>query len=134
MNADSSPGNPSEKRAILSGCPALIFHLLRMFWFTALALLIVVGYGLRAGWSTPKQWSDGFFFSAVAQLLIAVVTLMAPPGEALDASSVRYVTNGNIAETRSELILDTLRRKKFGIRAFIGFLLTILIAAVCLWI
>ena len=68
MNADSSPDNPSGKQKILPGCAVWIFHLLRMFWLTELALLIVVLYGLRAGWST-RQWSDGLFFGAAAQIM-----------------------------------------------------------------
>jgi hypothetical protein len=132
MNADSSPGNPSEKRAILPGWAALIFRLLRMFWLTALALLLVVLYGLRAGWSAPRQWSDGFFIAGCIQVMIAAISLMSPPGEALDASSLRYVANSNVSDTRQQLILDTLRRKKFGLGAGIGGLLTMLIAAVVL--
>ncbi len=125
--------NPSEKRAILPGCAALIFHLVRMFWLTALALLMVVLYGLRAGWSAPQQWSDGFFTAAMAQVVIAAAMLLAPAGEALDASSVRYVANADVTENRYQLILDSLRRQKFGMRAFIGALLTVLISAVLLW-
>lgn len=134
MNADSSRGNRSEKRAILPGSAVLIFHLLRMFWFTALALLIVVLYGLRAGWSAPWQWSDGFSIAAAAQVMIGAITMLAPAGEALDASSLRYVAKGDITETRQQLIVDTLRRKKFGVRVFIGAFLTILISAVFLWV
>jgi hypothetical protein len=134
MNADSSPGNQSEKRAILPGCTAMILQLLRMFWLTVLALLMVVLYGLRAGWSVPQQWSDGFFIAAFAQWIIAAIMMLGTPGEALDAASLRYVANSDITETRLQLFLDTLRKRKFGIRAGIGGLLTILIAAVLLWV
>jgi len=134
MNADSSPGNPSGKRSILPGCAAWIFHLLRMFWLTELALLIVALFGLRGGWSTPRQWSDGLFFGATAQIMIAGVMIFATSGEALDASSTRYVDHGNVNETYSQLVLDKLRRKKFGLMTFLGGMLTMLIAALVLWV
>jgi hypothetical protein len=132
MNTDSYPGNPSAKRAILSGCAVWIFHLLRMFWLTELALLLVVLYGLHAGWSTPRQWSDGLFISAFAQIVVASATMYGTRGEALDASYVRYVNHGNITETHNQLVLDALHRMKFGLRAFLGGLLTMLIAALVL--
>ncbi len=136
MNADYSSGNPSGKRAALPGCAAWFFHQLRVFWITELALLIVVLYGLRAGWSwtAPRQWSDGFFLAGAIQVVIAAVTILAPTGEALDASTVRYVSKGDVSDTRHELFLDTLRRKKFGLRVFLGALLTMLIAEAVLWV
>jgi hypothetical protein len=134
MHANSSPGNPSEKRAILAVCAALIFRLLRLFWFTALSLLMVVLYGLRAGWSAPHQWSDGFCIAALVQVMIAGISLLGTPGEAYYAASARYVPNGNINETFQRLLLDTLHMKKFGMRAFMGALLTFLISAVLLWV
>jgi hypothetical protein len=132
MNADSSPDNPSEKRKILPGYIVWIFHLLRMFWLTELVLLIVVLYGLGVGWSTPRQWSDGVFFGAMAQIMFAGVTILGSRGEALDASSLRYVDHGNITETFRLLSLEALRKKKFGLIAFLGGLLTMLIAALVL--
>ncbi len=71
MNATLSPGNPSEKRTKLASFAALIFLLLRMFWVTELILLLVVLYGLYAGWSELSQWSDAFFYAAIAQMFIA---------------------------------------------------------------
>jgi hypothetical protein len=133
MNNNSSHGNRSEKRAILPLCAALIFRMLLMFWFTALSLLIVVLYGLRAGWSAPRQWSDGFCIAALIQVMIALISLMGTPGEAYYAASVRYVPNGSINETFQHLLLDILHMKKFGVRAFVGGLLTFLISAVLLW-
>jgi hypothetical protein len=134
MNSDSSPSNPSGKQAILPGCAVWIFHLLRMFWLTELALLLVVLYGLYAGWSTPRQWSDGLFIDALIQIMVAGVTMYGTRGEALESSLVRYVDRGSISETRSLLVLDTLRRMKFGLRAFLGGMLTMLIAALVLWV
>lgn len=132
MNAVSSPGNPSGKRVTYSGCAAWLPRLLRMFWVTELALLAVVVYGLRAGWSTPRQWSDGLFFDAVAQMMVAGVILLMPLGDAYDASWLRYVDHGDVEETRYQLFLDTMRRKQFGLRAFLGGMLTMLFAALAL--
>jgi hypothetical protein len=134
MNADSSPDNPSGKLKILPGCAVWIFNLLRMFWLTELALLIVVLYGLRVGWSTPRQWSDGLFICAAAQMMIAGVMILAASGEALDASSVRYLDHGNVNETYSQLVFDKLRRRKFGVAAFLGGMLTMLISGFVLWV
>ena len=69
-----------------------------MFWLTELALLLVVLYGLHSGWSTPRQWSDGLFIDAVVQLVVAGAMMYSTRGDALDASWVRYVNHGNIAE------------------------------------
>ncbi len=134
MNANSSPSKPSRKQAALSGFAAAIFHYLRQFWLTALALLIVVYYGLHHGWSAQRQWSDGFCFASLSLVVIAAITLMAPPGEALDASLVRYVKDGNISETRHELFLETLHKRKFALATFLGGLLTFLIAEIVLWV
>jgi len=130
MNADSSNNNLSKKRAVLPVCAALI----RMFWFTALSLLLVVLYGLRAGWSAPRQWSDGFCIAALVQVMIALISLLGTPGESYYASSVRYVCDGDINETLQHLLLDTLHMEKFGIRAIIGALLAFLISAIMLWV
>jgi len=134
MNTDSSQGNHSEKRAVLLVCAALIFRLLRIFWFTALSLLIVILYGLRAGWSAPQQWSDAFCIAALIQVMIAGISLLGTPGEAYYAAPARYVPNGNINETFQHLLLDTLHMKRFGMRAFMGALLAFLISAVLLWV
>ncbi len=134
MDADSSSDNPSGKRKILPGCAVWIFQLLRLFWLTELVLLIVVLGGLRAGWSTPRQWSDALFFGAVAQLMVAGVMILGSKGEALDASSVRYVDHGNVTETFLLLSYESLRRKKYGLIAFLGGVLTMLIAGIVLWV
>jgi len=134
MKADSSPGNPSEKRAILPGCAALIFHLLRMFWVTGLALLLVVVYGLYAGWSEPKQWSNAFFYAAIAQIFIAAIAMSGLSEEMSAASEVRYIAKGNVSDTRNQLFQMDMGKMTFSLRVFIGGLLTILIAAVCLWV
>jgi hypothetical protein len=134
MNANSFPGDPSEKRAILPGCVPLIFLFLRMFWFTILSLLIVVLYGRHAGWSAPQQWSDGFFIAALAQVMTAGVSLLGTQGEAYHAASVRYLADGNINETLQRLLLDTFRMKRFAIGTFIGSLLTALISMGLLWV
>ena len=128
MNADSSSGNPSGKRASPPGWAASIFQLLRLFWLTVLAWLIVVLYGLNAGWSTHPQWSNGFFIAAFAQVIIAA-SMVIQPGEDFSSFTVRYVANGDIDQTRRQMVLESLRKQKFGVRAFIGALLTGLISA-----
>jgi hypothetical protein len=134
MNTDSSHDNRSGKRAILPVCAAFIFRLLRMFWFTAVSIVIVVLYGLRAGWSTPRQWSDEFFIAAVIQGLAAGISLLGPQGEAYYAASARYVPKGSVNETFQLLLREPLHMKKFGIRALIGALFVLLISAVLLWV
>ncbi len=134
MNTDPSPGNPSGKRKILPGCVVWIFQLMRMFWLAELTLLIVVLYGLRAGWSTPRLWSNGLFFGAIAQILVAGITIMGSTGEAVDASTMRYVDHGNIMDTFRLLSLDALRKKRFGVIAFLGGVLTMLMAGLELWV
>ena len=134
MNTDSSDDNRSEKRAFLPVCTALIFRLLRVLWFNALSLLVVVLYGLHAGWSTPRQWSDGFCFAAFIQVMIAGTSLLGTPGESYYAASVRYVPGGSINDTLQHLLSDTPHMKKFGIKALIGALLAFLISAVLLWV
>ena len=134
MNADSSPDNPSGKRKTLPGCVFLILHLLRMFWLTGLVLLIVVLYGLRGGWSTPRQWSDGLFFGAAIQIMVAGVTLLGSRWEAMDASTMRYVDHGSITETFRLLSDESMRKKIFGALTFLGGMLTLLIAGLVLWV
>ncbi len=132
MNADSTPGNPSGKRAVLPGLAASIFHLLRMFWLFELAMLLLAVYGMRAGWSAPKQWSDGFFLAGCIQVVVAAVSTMATPRDALDAATLRWVPGSDVSDTRYDLLLRSLRIKNFGLRAFIGSVLTFLMAAVVL--
>ncbi len=121
---------PSEKRSFA----ARVLRLLRMWWLPALAMLGVVALGLRAGWSAPGQWSNGFSIAGAAQVIIAAIMMMATPADALDASTLRYVANSSVSDTRFGLVLDTLRRKKFGLRVLIGGLLSFLLAAVVLWV
>ena len=85
-----------------------------MFWLTELALLIVVLYGLRAGWSTPRQWSDGLFFGAAIQIMVAGITLLGSRGEAMDASSQRYVDHGNTTDTFGCCSLNRCARRDLG--------------------
>ena len=134
MNADSSPDTLSGKRKILPGCAVWPFKLLRMFWLTELVLLIVVLYGLRAGWSTPRQWSDAFFIGACALILVAAVTMFGSRGDAMDAYSMRYVEHANITETLHLLSLESMRKIRFGMITFLGGLLTMLIAGIVLWV
>ena len=134
MSADSAPDDPSDERKILPGCVGWIFQLPRMFWLAELTLLIVGLYGLRAGWSTERQWSDGLFFGAAVQLMVAGVTLLGSRWEALDSSSLRYVDHGNVAETFGVLALESLRKRKFGVIAFLGGMLTMLISGLVLWV
>lgn len=128
MNVDPYPDPSTQKRAGLPGWAAWMLDLLRKFWLTGLAWLAVALYGLRAGWTTPMQWSDGLFFDAVAQIAVAAIMMLVPTGEALDASSLRYVDHGNVEDTRLQLVRDTLRRKQFGLRALLGGVLTMLLA------
>ena len=132
MNADSSPGNSVEKRAIPPGCAALVLKVFRMFWFTAVILLLVVLYGLYAGWSAPRQWSDGFFLAAAAQVMFAGISMLGSSRDPSYAAEVRYVADGNITETHKQLVIDLLRRETFAVRAFAGGVLTILIAWIAL--
>ncbi len=133
MNDKASyPGNPAGKRTSLPRYAALALGLLRTFWMMPLALLIVVFVGMRSGWTTPRQWSDGFFVAASVQVLIAAMMLMAPAGEALDASWVRYMPNSNVSETRHQLLMETLHKKRWALASFIGGALTFLIAEIVL--
>ena len=129
MRATPSPGNPSEKRAKLASWATLIFQLLRLFWVTELILLLVVLYGLYAGWSVPRQWSDAFFYAAAAQIIIAGIPLLGSTGEVSSAAEVRYVAKGDVSETRQQLAQVAMGKLTFSLRVFIGSLLTILIAA-----
>lgn len=134
MNAYSSSGGPSEKRAVLPGWAAAFFHQVRLFWLSELILLGTVGYGLRAGWSTQRQWSDGFFLAAAIQVLIASITFLAPQHDAIDASLLRYVPGSNIADTRKDMVMDMLRQRAFAVRVFFGALLTMLISGLIVWL
>jgi hypothetical protein len=134
MNSDASPDNPSGKQKILPGWAVWPFKLLRMFWLTELAWLIVYLYGLRAGWSTPRQWSDGLFIGASGLILVAAVAMFGSRGDALDAYSMRYVEHANITETLRLLSLESMRKIRFGMITFLGGLLTMLVAGIVLWV
>jgi hypothetical protein len=132
MSAESSSGNPSEKRVILPGFVKVIFHQVRMYWLFEGTLLLVGLYGLIAGWSTPRQWSDVLFYAALAQMLFAWIWMQGSSRETADSAYVRYVPGGDISRTRQELVVDYLRKETFGFRAFMGALLTLVIAFVIL--
>ncbi len=132
MNADSSPGNSSKMHTSIPGVAVWIFRLLRTFWLTELALLLVALYGLQAGWSIKRQWSDGFFVAALAQIIIAGMTILGSPQELSGASYVRYIANSSISDTFHELLSISLHKQRFGVRAFIGALITLLISGLFL--
>ncbi len=111
-----------------------ILNLARLFWVTEVALLALVIYGLRAGWTTQRQWSDGLFFAGFFQLVVGGISLMVPPGEAFDAAKARYIDRSSIENTRFELIMETARKRQFGMIAFFGGLLTLIAAAVVAWV
>jgi hypothetical protein len=130
MDTNSSPDkNLPSRRVSLPTFARRIFRLLRMFWLVELILLLVALYGLYVGWSTPRQWSDGYFFAAAAQFLIAGISVVGGPAQTdTDAAYVRYVVDGDISETRNQLFMDFLHKMNFGVRALIGGLLTLLIS------
>jgi hypothetical protein len=132
MRTTRSPGNPSEKRAMLASCATLVFQLLRMFWVTELILLMVVLYGLHVGWSEPRQWSDAFFYAAVAQIFIAPVSISGGTEDILAASTVRFIPKGDISETLHQLDENALGKMSFALRMFLGSLLTLLVAVLAL--
>lgn len=134
MNTTPSAGNPSKKRAKLAIFFTLLFQLLRMFWVTVLALLFVVLYGLYLGWIEPKQWSDSFFYAAIAQILIASISVMGSTGEYSAASEVRYIAKGDVSHTRDELVEVAMNKMTFSMKVFIGSLLTFLISALVIWV
>ncbi len=135
MKTDLSPANSHQKRAILPALGRLIFRLLRMFWFTELLLLGVLLYGLYAGWTTKRQWSDAYFLAAAAQFVSAGIAVYGGTGQTIaDASIVRYVPDGDVSTTNQQLILDYLRKMKFGVRLVIGGVLTVLVSGLCLWV
>jgi len=128
MRATPAPGNSSVKRPKLVSFGILVFRLLRMFIVTELILLMVILYGLYAGWSEPKQWSDAFFYAFVAQMVIAKVLIEGTRGESYDAAQVRYIVKGDINETLNQLVGIASHKVTFSLRVFIGGLLTLLIA------
>ena len=132
MNATLSPGNPSEKRTKLASFAALLFLLLRMFWVTELILLLVVLYGLYAGWSESSQWSDAFFYAAIAQMAIASTALVGTRDEISSAYQARKIVKGNVSETRHMLAEAATRKETFSLRVFIGSILTLLIAVLAM--
>jgi len=130
MRVTPSPGNPLEKRARLAGCATLIFRLLRVFWVTWLTLLAVVLYGLYAGWSTPRQWSDAFSGATAAQMLIAAVAIGGTLHDASASSNVRYIVKGNVSDSFHQIEQMAMRQETFSLRVFLGGLFTFLIAMV----
>lgn len=126
MNAVPSPEIPSQNRAVLPNWARFILFILRMFWLTWLTLLVVVVYGLYQGWTIPDQWGEGIFYAGAAQVLIAGVAMVSSSREADDSAEVRFVPKGNVNETFSKLYGYTERLENFGLRAFIGGVLTIL--------
>lgn len=135
MNVDSSADNVSQKPAILLRLARLILRLLRMFWLFVLVVLLVFLYGLRSGWTVPRQWSDAYFFAAMAQLVMGGIGVYGGTSQTVfDASTVRYVSGADVSKTTAQLYLDYIQKMNFGVRAFIGGLLTLLIAALCLWV
>lgn len=115
---------PSQK----SGHVGPAFKILRMFWLTEATLILVVIYGLYSGWSTPRQWSDGLFLAAAAQLLIGGISILGSSRDYSYAFLARYVAKGDVTETQKQLGVEMLRQQSFGKSAFLGGLLTLLIA------
>lgn len=134
MPPASSPADPPEKHARLPGCAASLLQLLRLFWVTALALPLVGLYGLYARWSAPRQWSDAFFYAAVAHMFIAAMTIEGALREISAASDVRYIARSDVAEARHQLAEIASRREMFSLRVFIGGLLTLLLALLINWL
>lgn len=134
MKPDPSNADLSQKRAVLPRLVVSLFRVLRLFWFTELLLLGVLLYGLYAGWSARRQWSDAYFLAAAAQFVSAGIAVYGGTGQTIaDSSTVRYVNDGDLAATNRELILDYLRKMKFGVRLVIGGLLTLLVSGLFLW-
>jgi hypothetical protein len=134
MPDPQSPLDADEKRSTLAGAARSVFSWLRLFWVTGLALLIVAGLGLYSGWSTPRQWSDALFFAAVAQVVVAAVPLLNFSGVVTAAANVRYIAKGNVGETSRQIVEDALRKSSFSLRAFLGAVLTVLLALLVLWV
>ncbi|HCE17549.1 MAG TPA: hypothetical protein DEQ80_06795 [Anaerolinea thermolimosa] len=110
------------------GRTGIIFQVLRTFWLTEVTLILVAIYGLYSGWSTPRQWSDGLFLAAAAQLMIGGISFLGSSRDYSYAFLARYVTKGDVTETQKQLGVEMLRQQSFGKRAFLGGLLTLLIA------
>lgn len=134
MTSSSSPSNSNENRKALPGWALWILHALRLFWLACAALLVVAVWGLISGWNTPRQWSDGFFYAAAMQVMVAGITLIGSPTsrQVQDASAARYVSGGNVDEVQQQLVVDNLRQMSFGVRAFFGGIFTGLISLVML--
>lgn len=128
MNAEPSSSNSPHQPAIKPVPIGLTFQVLRMFWLTELTLILVVIYGLYSGWSTPRQWSDGLFLAAAAQLIIGGISFLGSSRDYSYAFLARYVTKGDVTEAQKQLGVEMLRQQSFGKRAFLGGLLTLLIA------
>lgn len=134
MSAHPSAEITPKKPSLLARSAVSIFHLLRLFWLTLLVLLIVLIYGLRAGWSTPRQWSDGLFIAAVIQIVIGAISAMGSSSTMAlsDSATARYVIGADVHETRLQVMRDYARKATFGLRAFAGALFITLLAALAL--
>lgn len=128
MNTEPSVSNTPHPPGLKSGRVGLAFQILRMFWLTEATLILVVIYGLYSGWSTARQWSDGLFLAAAAQLIIGGISILGSSRDYSYAFLARYVAKGDVTENQKQLGAEMLRQQSFGKRAFLGGLLTLLIA------
>lgn len=108
----------------------VLFHILRMFWLAALAVLLACLFGWRAGWSSASQWSDGLFIAGLAQLIAGGASMMGSPLDTSGSLWMRYMARGNTAETRQQFFSDMLQKQTFGMQAFAGAIITILLAVI----
>ncbi len=132
MSAD--PSNPSEKPSSQPKPLAAVLFGLRLFWVTDLTLILIVAYGLYAGWQKPVQWSNAFFYGAAAQICIAAISLAGMSGDLQAASTLRYLARGDVAETRQQLAQLSMSKEGFALRAFAGGLMFLLFAALVTWL
>ncbi|GAP06939.1 hypothetical protein ATHL_01804 [Anaerolinea thermolimosa] len=128
MSTEPSSSNSPHQMPVNPGRTGIIFQVLRTFWLTEVTLILVAIYGLYSGWSTPRQWSDGLFLAAAAQLMIGGISFLGSSRDYSYAFLARYVTKGDVTETQKQLGVEMLRQQSFGKRAFLGGLLTLLIA------
>lgn len=127
MNANSPHSDPSAMRAGRPRFARVLVRLLGMFWINLLSLLGAVIYGLIAGWSTLDQWGEGLFFAAMIQIMFAGLVFVGSQRETEDSAYVRYVADGNVNDTRQQLVSDTLRKETSATRVFLGGMFTLLI-------
>lgn len=128
MNSEPPSSNVPRPPALKPGFTGVAFQILRMFWLTEVSLILIVFYALYSGWSTPRQWSDGLFLAAAAQLLIGGISFLGSSRDYSHAFLARYVEKGDVTENQKHLVTQMLRQQSFGKRAFLGGLLTLLIA------